>query len=781
MTTLSLLVRTAICTGLFVVASVLRSATPPLHLSLELVPTFESVGASLAVDGPLEGLRAEFTFRKAGEAAWRAALAPVAYAPDRQFRGSLLLLEPGMRYEVKARVLKDGVLVGETLATTTTWTDTVPIAREIVLPAGVSREALVIREHGEPTGWIRYRAAKEGSTIDVGGAERSAVVLDHAAYVIVEGLTIRGGVEHAVHVVESHDVRVRSCDIAGWGDAGNWRYSEKKKQWAYLSANGDVIDRQAGIRVRGAMSWGVVLENNLIHHPRGTAGSWAFEHPHGPSGIVLSETGGNNVVRFNDLIPGDGHRWNDAIESEFNSNVNGGPYRDTDIYGNLLVDPNDDGTELDGGQINVRYWYNRIEGGLCGVSCAPNLRGPSYVFRNVIVLGDERGAVGAGFKMGGDRFPNPGVSFLLNNTIYARNYGLTAGHYGKGPTPIFSRNNIFSGPVAGHGRVRFDRAVAGDLDHDLIPPDGMLGTTEPSPQREAHALFSTPRFVAAERRDFHLQTNSPGWRAGEALPNLSAGATPDQGAVDSTQPFDFWPVRPGAPEFSTGREVIRVVAGQTLRCPIHVVADEAWRVVAGEAWLTCEPAAGSATEFTCRVDATTLKPGIHRTFVSVRGAQGSLRSLPLEVEVEPADIVRRRFQPETAPATPGFSVERDPGTNGVAWVRTVAAEKPGVLAFDFDVPTAGEYFVLARVRATGPVARITDQDSLALSFDEGKPMTWDLFGLGMETWTWVVAHPQAAVDGRFKLSAGHHRLQLAPREHDLQLDEIVISNSPFSP
>ena len=45
----------------------------------------------------------------------------------------------------------------------------------------------------------------------------------------------------------------------------------------------------------------------------------------------------------------------------------------------------DDGMEIDGGQLNSRVYQNRIERFYCGVSLAPNQTGPSYLFRNLIV------------------------------------------------------------------------------------------------------------------------------------------------------------------------------------------------------------------------------------------------------------------------------------------------------------------------------------------------------------------------------------------------------------
>ncbi len=744
---------------------------------LDLVPTFQSIGAYVTLAGPLDGLSAELSYRPTGAPEWQRALAPVACPADDEFRGSILLLAPATRYEVKAQVRRGDTVVAEQTAVTTTWADTVPIAREVMLPPGTAAKPLVISDRGTPDGWIRYRAAPGGSTIDAGTAAPNAVLVKNAAYVIVEGLTIRGGASDAVQVLDSHDVRIADCDIAGWGDPGKWGfYSDaKRKQWSYLDASGKIIDRQAGIRVHGAGSERVVLEQNLIHDPRGTASCWAFEHPHGPSGIVLSETGGHNVVRYNDLIAGDGHRWNDAIESEFNGEVNGGPYRDTDLYGNLLVSPNDDGTELDGGQMNVRYWDNWIEGGLCGVSTAPNLKGPSYVFRNLIVSGDERGACGAGFKLGGD----PGVTFLLNNTVYVGNYGLTSGHYGKNPSVVFSRDNVFAGPAGGLGRVRVDQSVAGDLEHDLIPSDGLVGTDVSQPGRESTAAFAMPRFAAPDERDFRLVAgaSASGASGAEALPNLGSGL---MGAIPGAAGRFSWPLRPGAPELAPGRKVVRVQAGATASFSLAVSADGSWRAEAGEPWLRLTPDAAGRT-LAGEIDAHELAVGTHRTFASVRDSRGRLRSVPLEVEVEPAAAVTFRFEPEKSLPLAGFKDATAPGASGGEFVQVVSTEGAGRMAFPFDVKKADKFFVLARVRAAGPVAKIGTQDSVALQIDDGAAMTWDFFSAGTGTWQWVRATPKENVAGAFALAAGRHLIQIGPREIGAQVDEVIVSTSPFPP
>jgi hypothetical protein len=474
-----------------------------------------------------------------------------------------------------------------------------------------------------------------------------------------------------------------------------------------------------------------------------------------------------------------GHRCNDAIASEYNGEVIGGPYRDTDIYGNLLMDPNDDGTELDGGQINVRFWEDRVEGGFCGLSCAPNLRGPSYAFRNVIVTGDERGASGAGFKMGGD----PGVTFLVNNTVFTNGHGLTSGHYGKNPSQIFSRNNVFAGPEPSHGRVRFDHAVAGDLDHDVIPPGGLLGTEEPSVGREAGAVFVRPGFVAAGQGDFRLSEGSPASGAGVAVPNLAASGE-NPGAL-GREPQEFsCPRRPDAPEVLPNRVVVRIRAGEQTTAALEVTGRDAvaWRPIAGESWVSFSPVPherSSTRQLVCRIDARELSPGPHRTFVAVRAGNGALRSVPLIVDVTPTETVSRRFDPQASEGA--FEIARVAGASGGTCVRV--GENPDtaeLLTFPFDLTKPGRFFVRARVCAAGPAAKIAQQGSLTLQLDDGAVLTWQLFGLSDGAWTFTTAKPMENISGLFALGAGPHRLRIGARAPGVLLDAVVLSNDPFA-
>ena len=768
--------------------------------AVTLVPTFESIGVYAGLTGSYADQILELTYRAAGQTAWQNALFPTFATAEAEFRGSVLLLQANTVYEVRARLWLNGTMLDEKTASVSTWSDDVPIAAEIILPATVNGPYLITAQ-GTPTGWIRYRAAPGGSLVDATGVGATeAVVLENAAYVIVEGLTIRGGTKNGVRITNSHDIRIRGCDVSAWSEAGTFAaVNQGDLDYAFVDAAGSAIYLRGGIRVQGSGSTRVVLERNLIHHPTGTSPSWAFGHPSGPSGIVLDSTGGNQVIRYNDILAADGHYFNDGIESLQNGSVNGGPHRDTDIYGNLLEGANDDGTELDGGQMNVRYWHNWVEGGSSTVSTAPNLKGSSYIFRNILVSGDERGgSQGGSIKMGGA----PGVTYLLQNTIVASGYGLTSGHYTSAGTvsPVFSRNNIFTGLQPGGGRVRLDAAVSGDLDYDLIPLLGVLPSTfVPGPGREEHATFADPMFWGTDQRDFLLATGSPGIGAGEPLDNLTpAGlSAPDLGAVDTATQYSAWPIRPASPETVPNRLVVRVRQGQTgtdsLTWLPGTPGGVTWTAQSGDSWLTVSPASGTTDPagqvIQCTVNPAGLTVGPHRSFVSIRTATGAMRTVLVVAEIEPSQTLSFVRETETALPVPGFEEGSDASAANGGFVQAVtlqSGQTAGEIGLDVDIPETGTYFVMARIRAAGPASLIPTQDSIWLRVDSGEEFRWDLWGIGEDTWSWNRAHvvpatPTENMTGRFTLTAGSHRIAIRARELGAQVDQIMVTNDPFVP
>lgn len=551
-----------------------------------------------------------------------------------------------------------------------------------------------------------------------------------------------------------------------------------------------MLTPEAGVRVSSGCTQ-VVVEDNFIHHPRGTANSWRYGHPAGPQGVILEKTGGNNVVRNNDMIGAEEHWWNDAIESIRNSDPEGGPYRDTDIYGNVLAFSNDDSTELDGGQINVRYWNNWIDKALCGVSCAPNRRGPSYVFRNLIVLtGDEHFHTGAGFKMGGDRYPDPGLSLLLHNTVFTDRFGLTAGHYGKEPTPIRTRNNLFMGPRPGCGAIRYRHKEGGDFDYDLLPPGGLQIEAE---ERETHSLFVEPFVCDAVVADFRLQEHSPAIDAGTRLAGLNdsfSGKGPDLGAVESgpdaspvfparDHSFTAMPLRAEF-EFQVGMPA--VAAEFRLHVPPGIGAR--WTAHPSSPWLRCLPASGIASDRPQVVRAT-LADGprplrLHRGAITFRTDTSLNRTVMVDARVYPTRYVALPFEAEAGEVTGDMRRITDPVASGGVFLDT-PEDGSGKVVFSFEVPADDTYYIAGRTCVPGPPENAPRQDSFEIAMNDGNQLRWDIPNEAPNRWVWSLAAGQGSGDARhaFRLPAGKHTLTIFSRERLARIDRLVIANAPY--
>ena len=785
----------------------LAEAPPARLMKAEAVATFHSLGLRVSYRGGIgPGTACMMRYRKAGSALWRWGMDLVLYRPDGEFRGSLFHLEPDTAYEAECRLVGPSTdPANRPLATARTWRDDVPVAQTRTLPAGRSTEPLVIRDRGKPDAWLRYAPPPgKTTTIDAGTAADHAILVEDAAYVILDNLTARGGRSDCIRVVKSHHVRIRGCDIAGWGDAGSRK--EGLDKGLYVDARGRVINFQAGVRVSTG-SRQIVVEHNFIHDPRGTANSWGYGHPAGPQGVILSSTDGNNVVRYNDLIGSETHWWNDAIESSRNRDVAGGPYRDTDIYGNVLAFCNDDGVELDGGQINVRFWGNWIDKALCGVSCAPNRRGPSYVFRNLIVLtGEERGVTGAGFKMGGDRFPDPGLSLLLHNTVYTTGHGLTSGHYGTGPTPMETRNNLFFGPTPGRGRIRYRHKRGGDFDYDLLPRGGVYGVSPLPTAWEAHGVVGRPVVRAEAARDFRLAPGSPGIDAGQRIPGISdghSGRAPDLGALErGRDPSPLFPERPAGLSALPLRVALTrrgdARAGAAVRLLVPPSAGSRWTAHPNAPWLRCTPAAGQAGDAAQQVRlapaAADLAPRLHRGAVTFRTDKGFCRTVMVDVKVYPRPLVYLGQEAEAGRIAGGMKVLEDETASGGRYVHTpeLVEKAPdgeerrradaGTVAFEFTVSVPGDYYLVGRCMVPGPGELAGVRDSFYLAVDGGPRHLWDLYGQARGAWQWVLANSRetAAYPLRLRLARGRHSVVVATREPLARLDRLVLTTSPYA-
>ena len=541
-----------------ITAMTLKKFAPPQPAELprfEIVPGYQV--ASLYLNHLLAEKPEEFSssvqYRVQGSEQWLDALPMVYIWKEQRTAASILKLQENTAYDVRISFTDKGQ-EGKVAGRFHTLTPAVPIAKTIELGPDNFHGSLDISAEGAPDGYIRY-VAKPGFVLQGDMASGNAITITGARYVILEGLTILGAKVNGISILGSEWIQIRNCDIAGFARVGvqrpdiNGTYYENDRR----------LNNDAGIRIMGSNN--VLLEGNYIHDPRGTANSWFHSHPAGPNAVYVGECTAV-AIRYNDFVGCDAHRWNDVIEGAGNGSRSGSIYQDAEVCGNYLAFGNDDGIELDGGQSNARFFYNKSEGLLCGVSTAPCLIGPSYLYQNLICdLGDVYGLNGSSVK---NNYSDPGKGTIIffNNTIAGPGGGFSSYSGGSeandmlnGPLKGYARNNVIAstgGPMSSALFTHF----RSDFDYSLI---GRPGDNETAAKRlreqygqEMNSVAAPAQFVAEDRADYRLQENSPGWQAGYALPNVMPQATPNMGAY---QPggIDALPYRPLSLQTDTQR------------------------------------------------------------------------------------------------------------------------------------------------------------------------------------------------------------------------------------
>lgn len=99
----------------------------------------------------------------------------------------------------------------------------------------------------------------------------------------------------------------------------------------------------------------------------------------------------------------------------------------------------------------------------------------------------------------------------------------------------------------------------------------------------------------------------------------------------------------------------------------------------------------------------------------------------------------------------------------------------GEAIFEFAAQAAGDYHVWGRVRAGGE--RSQKSDSFRVSVDDGQPVDWHM-RVGND-WAWRQVHELLAEEPTtFRLEPGEHRLHIATREREAQIDALFITSDP---
>lgn len=739
--------------------------------ALQLVPSFNSCSVYLKTQNPTG--QYQLQYRLADQTQWINGLDLVQSKNNPTLRCSILGLAENCIYDVKITGISEVYQ-----QSFTTWSANIPIARTITLDTS----PVTISEQGTASGWIRY-VAPDGLISKTNAS--SAIQIENAKYVILDGIKVQGGQNYSIHVKNSAYIRILNCDLSQWGRTGK---QDLTRNGHYVDKNKKVINYDAGIYIN--QSLGVVVERCYIHDPNGTANSWAYAHPSGPCAIYMHALG-QTVIRYNDIIGSDQHRWNDAIEGNRNGFVDGGFCRDADIYGNMILLGNDDAIELDGGQMNIRVWGNHFSNSLCGVSTAPSIYGPTYIYNNLFInFGDENGLAGNAIK-NGYRFAGQGAIYLFNNTFKAKscmnNFGKSDArrNYITTRNNVFTYSNLFSG-----GSLILEQ---NDFNHDMIwcndsrlQKDTIQNLADNS--LEKNGLFTPPHWVDSEAGNYQLQSGTSGSNNAVAITGICSDG-------DSMGIKGMLPYRPTPMTLSRSNITLKNHTPEKISInlpqgsqPFTVLKNSAFD------WFNVTPMHGklktdqpATLTITLTDDALTRNKQLKGCF-QIKLANGLSRPVTVNAGHRIVDIPKPNDQhvvciieAETGKAKQGLNIISDPAASGnkaiaLPYAIDKALDIKQAITYSFEIPKDGKYFLAVRAKAYKPVAI---HNSIYFSLDGSQHKREEFWSTGNWFWCGIRSFDpkQRTWFKAVTLKEGPHAISITPRE-SIELDCFIVVTDP---
>ena len=444
------------------------------------VPTYECIGVYYTA--PDSGV-CEIHYREKDSENWRRGLGLVYDPRDGQYRGSIVGLKPGARYVVRL------VCGGKQMDfETQTRREQIPVGQTTFLDDGSTDSIVRITESGTPEGY-HLVTPREGAktTIDVRNAQDCTAIVD-ADYVILRGVEFKNAALHGILIRKGrHDIVVEDCRITFWGRSGG------PATFGNVGGSDSAVFAETG-------AGNLVIQRNLIEHPRGASNDWETGHPSGPQGISLINSSGGNVIRYNEIRSTEDHGYNDAIGGGSNFSMEGSPNRDSDIHGNIIRNVWDDAIESEGANMNVRVWGNYTDLTFQFVATASTSKGPLYIFRNVWHRSrrSHRNPLGGSMLKVGERDEfRGGRRYIFHNTALQPSGAFSAISNGPAPNCV-TRNNVFDCPGTFVSSSPVD--IPCDFDYDFF--NGM----ERGIAREKHGVslrWNQGGFVESYNLEFY--------------------------------------------------------------------------------------------------------------------------------------------------------------------------------------------------------------------------------------------------------------------------------------
>lgn len=494
------------------------------------IPTFECCGLYWNGHGKTSSTTCTVQFREVGTSVWNNGMdlwcdsRAIGGRPSNEYRGSLVYLKPGTNYEVK-------LTAGSASYTSTfqTWAEKFPET-----PAQSLTSSQTINTSGTSSAYKVF-------TGTINGGNNNLVI--NASYVILRGMKLTGATNDAIELgASAHDVIIEDCDISGWGQSAST-----------LGGN-----NQAAVRVRG-FSYNatnvkrIIIQRNKIHDPRFSASGWSTEtggdHPYGVNGINFEESGGNHVIRNNEIYgdtdPASKKRFMDGIGGADNFTTSGFPGSDSDIYGNKIRGCFDDGIEAEGGGRNVRVWDNGLNYTFTGIASATCSVGPLYIHHNISNVGmrmqnqsnsEDRGPFN---KCGTNEAQfRGGRTYLFHNTVLqpSGNRGLCGGIVENGGivNNVYSKNNIWTTAYQSQGGKDISMWQGGSCNSENDLLNSMTGNVTVINKITGSPVYTGTVGLELNPAGYFLAAGSAGKGKGVKINNFNDQDNPDIGAYNKS-------------------------------------------------------------------------------------------------------------------------------------------------------------------------------------------------------------------------------------------------------
>ena len=722
---------------------------------------------------------AKIEFCQKGKKSWKKVFPPIYDNTRKEYRGSIVHLKENTHYFLKVTG-KDGK---SKIKNFKTRSSVLPIAETVVLDQNNFTGNLKISRKGSAKGYIRYTCAP-GFVLQNNG-KTPLIELDKAQYIILENMVLSGGDAHAVTVYNSRNIHISNCEVSNWGHKGVQRFDLDGKFYSDYGPKkiyDDCYNYESAIEVKWSNT--VTVEKCYIHDPVSHANSWFYSHPTGPCAMTVSKSR-KVVIRYNDFVGSDQHRWNDAVEGPGNFIPNGGLGFDSDVYGNYMAFANDDGIELDGGQANVRCFHNKFEQAFCGISVQGCMTGPGYVFENVIThLYDGAGSGNQPIKTNSNRAGKYAVSYIFNNSISTANET----EFKLQPSwNIVAVNNIHTG-MSTLARIPKHKGRSENNIFSIktaVPGKGDIFTTEKVFKNDTDGqLFLAP--------------GSPAKATGKVIDNFTPEGEVDRGARPDGKEKLF-PVRPL--RFTTDTSEIHFtnldkkctvtakLNKKSSPLPFEVRINKAFEFLKVSPMSgTLEP--GKEFKFNVSIDKDIAKKFRYiRGVFLIRTKDGLSRPVSVYGKGIDQDIIRPQtgkgkfisyIPAENSENTHDLKVVADNLADGKKCLDfSTEKDENGKYAvkksvYHFDIPEDGVYSILLRVKTSFPRK---SHDSVFAGVDNEEIYNCNLMTTHTNKWKWQVVKHHSRSPMAYKLKKGRHTLTLAPRE-SLHLDLIAITNDP---